>query len=188
MKRLLAITAAALITLTATAARFTPATGSSIRITGTSTLHEWSMQGTTINGQIEAASLTDWTTGTPAVKVTIPVNSIKSEHDRMDRLMADALKSATSPEIRYELTQAQLDKASADQFTVKTRGRLSIAGVTRELDMSVSGVRNGNDFILTGQAPIRMSDFGIKPPTAMMNTIRTGDAVTVTFRWVVAGH
>ena len=38
---------------------------------------------------------------------------------------------------------------------------------------------------LTGQLPIRMTDYGIKPPTAMMGTIKTGDDVKVTFRWVV---
>jgi Cu/Ag efflux protein CusF len=30
-----------------------------------------------------------------------------------------------------------------------------------------------------------MTTFGIQPPTAMMNTIKTGDDVKVTFRWVV---
>jgi hypothetical protein len=30
-----------------------------------------------------------------------------------------------------------------------------------------------------------MSDYGIKPPTAMMGTIKTGNDVKVTFRWAV---
>ena len=52
--------------------------------------------------------------------------------------------------------------------------------------MDVQGVR-GNDgrYILTGQTPVKMTAFGIKPPVAMLGTIKTGDDVKVTFRWVV---
>jgi hypothetical protein len=52
--------------------------------------------------------------------------------------------------------------------------------------MEVNGTREpGGAYVLTGQLPIRMSDYGIKPPTAMMGTIKTGNDVKVTFRWAV---
>ena len=163
------------------------AKGSVIRIEGTSTLHEWKMEGPTINGKIDAPAIERWATGgeKPAVHVAIPVTSIRSEHSKMDKLMADALKAQANPEVQYVMTDATLAR-TGDPFVIRTKGKLTIAGVTRDVDMDVTGTRGADDrYLLTGQAPIRMSDYGIKPPTAMMGTIRTGNDVKVTFRWVV---
>lgn len=179
MKRALAILSVlALAAFAASAEKFlgTP-TGSTVRIEGTSTLHAWTMEGTSIHGQIDAPA---------KATVTIPVASIRSEHAKMDKLMAEALKAKDHPEIRYEMTSATQRSASADAFVLETRGKLTIAGVTRDVAFDVQGSRNADGrYTLTGQAPIRMSQYGIKPPTAMMGTIRTGDDVKVTFRWVV---
>jgi polyisoprenoid-binding protein YceI len=178
MKRTLAITLTlALAALAASAERYAPATGSLIRIEGTSTLHAWTMEGAAINGQIDAT--------TSNAVVTIPVTSIKSEHAKMDKLMAEALKAKQHPEIRYELLEAT-PVTNPNAFAMKTKGRLTIAGVTRELAMDIQGTRNADGrYVLTGQAPVKMTSFGIKPPVAMLGTIKTGDEVKVTFRWVV---
>lgn len=165
------------------AEKFVPATGSSVTIEGKSTLHAWKMEGKTINGQISV----DEGVETATVAVAIPVTSIRSEHQKMDRLMAEALKAKENPEIRYQMMSATPQDATGATFTLKTAGKLTIAGVTRDITMNVIGTRNGDGrVVLTGEAPIRMTDYGIKPPKAMMNTIRTGDDVKVTFRWVVA--
>jgi polyisoprenoid-binding protein YceI len=186
MKRYTAIAVLALAAATVTFAdRYAPASGSSVKVTGTSTLHEWTMQGSTIKGEISAPTPDNWNAPAKAV-VTIPVASIRSEHEKMDKLMAAALKAKSNPEIRFEMIDATPANATASNFVVKTRGKLTIAGVTKEIDMDVQGTRNGDGrYVLTGQAPIKMTTFGIKPPTAMLNTIKTGDDVKVTFRWVV---
>src|SRR5688500_18465830 len=116
MKRTILILTLTLAALAASAERFAPATGSLVRVEGTSTLHAWTMQGSTIGGQINA------TNGSADVVVTIPVTSIRSEHAKMDKLMSEALKAKQHPEIRYELTQAIPDTGAA-QFTVKANGK-----------------------------------------------------------------
>ena len=177
MKRTLAIITLALAALAASAERFAASNGSFIRVEGTSTLHEWKMEAPAINGQIDSTR--------PAAVVTIPVTSIKSEHAKMDKLMAEALKAREHPEIRYELTEST-QVPNAQTFTLKTKGKLTIAGVTRDIAMDVQGTRGADGrYVLTGTAPVKMTSFGIKPPTAMMGTIKTGDDVKVTFRWVV---
>jgi polyisoprenoid-binding protein YceI len=113
------------------------------------------------------------------------VSSLKSEHKKMDQLMANALKAKTNPEIRYAMTSAVLAKPGAP-FALDTKGKLTIAGVTRDVVMQVTGTRDsGGTYMLTGKLPIRMSDYGVKAPTAMLGTIKTGNDVTVTFRWAV---
>ena len=178
MKRTITYIALALAALAASADRFAPATGSLVRVEGTSTLHAWKMEGAAINGSIDSA--------TPKAVVTIPVTSIKSEHAKMDKLMAEALKAKQHPEIRYELIDATLPPNPPATFVMKTRGKLTIAGVTRDIDMEVQGSRTSDGrYMLTGQAPVKMTSFGIKPPVAMLGTIKTGDDVKVTFRWIV---
>ena len=172
----------------AAADRFTSTKGAFVRIEGTSTLHEWKMESTAITGQITAPPLAPWTSGAPVdgdATVAIPVTSLKSEHAKMDKLMAEALKANTNPTIKYELTQAVVAQPGAT-FTLDTRGKLTIAGVTRDVEMKVTGTRDSaGTYFLTGQVPIRMTDYGIKPPTAMLGTIKTGNDVKVTFRWAV---
>jgi polyisoprenoid-binding protein YceI len=143
------------------------------------------MTSTIITGEISAPTPDNWNAPAKAI-VTIPVTSIKSDHAKMDKLMANALKAKTNPEIRYEMTQATPKNVTAAGFVLETRGKLTIAGTTKDVAFDVQGSRNADGrYTLVGQAPIKMTAFGIKPPTAMMNTIKTGDDVKVTFRWVV---
>jgi polyisoprenoid-binding protein YceI len=186
MKRTLTILLVlALAASAASAEKFLGTTGSTVRIEGTSTLHAWTMEGPSITGQITAPTPDHWNAPAKAV-VAIPVASIESEHAKMDKLMTEALKAKQHPEIRYEMTSATPRNASADAFVLDTRGKLTIAGVTRDVAFDVQGSRNADGrYTLAGQAPIRMSQYGIKPPTAMLGTIKAGDDVKVTFRWVV---
>lgn len=188
MKRTIAITITfvlALAAITASAEKFLGTKGSVVRVEGTSTLHAWKMESPSIQGQIQAPTPDNWNAPAKAV-VTIPVTSIKSEHAKMDKLMAEALKAKAHPEIRFEMTAATPRNADGNAFVLETRGKLTIAGVTRDVAFDVQGSHNADGrYTLVGQAPIRMSEYGIKPPTAMMGTIKTGDDVKVTFRWVV---
>lgn len=165
--------------------------GNSIRVTGTSTMHDWTMTGSGIKGSlivadtlVAAASAEGLAAVPPQAVIEIPVMSIKAEHEKMNNLMADALKASKNPNIRYQLTGAMLAKAGSP-FVVATTGKLTIAGQTNDLEMQVTGTRSGELLVLTGETPIRMSDYGIKPPTAMLGTIKTGNDVNVSFRWVV---
>jgi polyisoprenoid-binding protein YceI len=181
MKRtILSLALLAFVTTVAAANRFAAAKGSQIRIEGTSSLHAWKMEGATIDGRIDALPSDQW-----SATVTIPVKSIRSEHAKMDKLMAEALKADKNPVVRYELASAKLESSTPNALVAVAQGKLTIAGVTREVAMKVAGARDGETWTLTGEVPVRMSDYGIKPPTAMLGTIKTGNDVKVTFRWIV---
>lgn len=178
------------------AERFMAAPGSMIRIEGTSTLKAWTMEGDTVNGQLtlDPAVTKPLTPATwrsvgdraAAVAVTIPVASIRSGDDRLDRLMSEALKAKTNPVIRYDMTSSALLEATGPTLMMKTTGNLTIAGVTRPISMDVAGTRTSDGrYVLAGRVPVRMSEFGIKPPT-VMKSVTAADEVKVTFRWVIA--
>lgn len=166
-------------------ATFTAAKNSSaVLIEGTSTLHAWKMEGSTIDGSIDLDAPEGWKSA--AARIVIPVASIRTDKAKMNALMQKALEAKTHPEIRYELLSATPVRNGGDTFVVRTTGKLTIAGVSREVTLDVTGTRAGaGRYLLTGEAAIRMSDFGIKPPTAMLGTIKTGNDVKVTFRWTV---
>src|SRR5690554_7280057 len=58
---------------------------------------------------------------------------------------------------------------------------LTLAGVTRQIQMDVNVEETSEGIRYTGSVPLKMSDFEIRPPTAMFGALRTGDEVTVGF-------
>jgi polyisoprenoid-binding protein YceI len=65
-------------------------------------------------------------------------------------------------------------------------GRLHIAGVEREVTLDVTTERKDATLIVQGQVPLQMTDYGIKPPTAMLGMLKTDPKVIVTFETVLA--
>ena len=184
----LAARAAEQVHFTPTKASTAKLESSEVTIRGTSTLHEWEMSGATVNGTIDTDPAVWKTPGEKPARVTvsIPVSSIRSDHSKMDSLMQNALKSKANPDIRYEMATAEMTRTAGDSFVVRTTGKFTIAGATRPVTMDVTATRvSDTRYVLTGEAPITMSDYGVKPPTAMLGTIRTGPDVKVSFRWIV---
>lgn len=161
-------------------------------VEGTSTLHDWRVESTALDGEVlvprgffdddDASGLV------PAGSATLPAHSLKSDKRRMDSLMHESLATETHPTIEFGLTDATVDGSpSATEATVRATGRLTVAGVTRDVSVSLRVDRSTPDvMVVSGELPLKMTDFGIDPPRAMLGTLKTGDEVTVGFRWVVA--
>jgi hypothetical protein len=45
---------------------------------------------------------------------------------------------------------------------------------------------SGNRIQIKGSKKVKMTDFNISPPTAMLGTLKTGDEVTISFTLVMA--
>ena len=65
-------------------------------------------------------------------------------------------------------------------------GKLTINGVEKEITMNATMSGDAAALKAVGSVKLKMTDFGIKPVTALMGTIRTGDEVTVKFELVGA--
>lgn len=171
-------------------ARATLAPASKMWIEGTSNVHDWKMEATQIDAQIEldAAGLA----AAPAqmlksVKLTIAAKALKSEHDKMDENARKALKADKNPEIIYMLKAIEAVTAETkDGFTLKAAGTLTIAGVENAVTADIVATRQADGTIkATGTVPVKMTAFQMKPPTAMLGAIRCGDEVKVKFDLVV---
>lgn len=188
---LAALFAAALAALTRAAetgaAALAPSAGT-VTVNGTSTLHDWSVHATGLRGSLElpAGFLAGDTAAVPAARFTLPVRSLQSEHDKMNKLMWEALDAAKHPELTFALDSARLQGAGGPSAKVEVKGSLTIAGVARPVALVMDVRHEGNRVVASGELPLKMSDFGIKPPTAMLGSIRTGDAVRVKIETTLA--
>lgn len=170
--------------------------GSRVVVEGTSTLHGWRAEGT-LEGSLVLAdgdlSLLWSTSGTDVREVAatgrvdILVTSLTSGNDRLDKKMYRALQAGMHATISYRLTAAQIAGVpDSDHLTVETTGVLTVAGVERPISLVVALERLLDDRIqVTGQTTLRMTDFNIKPPKAMLGMIRADDEVQVNWLWVL---
>jgi polyisoprenoid-binding protein YceI len=102
-------------------------------------------------------------------------------------MLSDRVLDVTRyPNITFESDQVSPQKRSADGFTLRVDGRLTLHGVTKPVSIPVVVRLDGNRMTASGQATVRQSEFGIRPVTAAGGTVRVKDEVGVTFS-IVAG-
>jgi polyisoprenoid-binding protein YceI len=188
------ITTVALLTLIAATARaqdtrVAVGADSKVWVDGTSNLHGWSCKATTLDAAVDldAAMATQIATAPPKalkrVQVKVPVKSLKCGHDGMDNNLYKALKADASPDISYILATFEAAPGEAnDSFTLHTIGTLTIAGTENKIAMDVVATRLADGTVIAkGVVPIKMTDFGIEPPTAIFGRLKTGNEVKVNF-------
>lgn len=123
-----------------------------------------------------------------ANRLSLPVAAFDCGHDRINRDFRNALGAEAHPEIRFTLAGADLvgDPAST-AYTLRAEGRLALAAVERPVSFLLT-VRERPDgtYEAVGEHALRMTDFGIDPPTALFGLIRTRDAIVVRYRFHAA--
>ena len=158
---------------------------STLWVTGTSTIHDWRCDAGQVDGWIEATT-GETVTGIAGAVVTVQAEALECKNGTMDKKTRKALDAEAHPTIRFELTSADVT-AAADGFLAAATGQLTIAGQTRTIETEAQGrVTADGQVRLTGEVPVTMSDYGIKPPRAMLGTLKTGDDVVVHFDVVAA--
>lgn len=168
--------------------RYTLEAASTVHIEGTSSLHDWTCTAAKVNGWMDVEAAADGAVAIARVEVIVPVRAIDCKNGTMDKKTRNALQADAHPNIRYVLDSAEvLPGTDRHRFSLRAAGRLTVAGAERPLGMMVSAVRLADGrYRFTGQAPLRMSDFGVEPPTALLGTLKTGDQIVVSFDVVAA--
>lgn len=150
--------------------------GSSIVIKGTSSLHDWEMKAEKISSAFIVVAVHDLS-GLSSGDVIVETNSLKSEHSLMNKKAYEALKQKSHPQIKAKLLGIE-----QTLNTGKVLMELTIAGKTRQMadDFQLKTLENGR-LQINGDLEIKLSDFGIEPPVALMGTIKTGNVVYVVY-------
>jgi polyisoprenoid-binding protein YceI len=102
------------------------------------------------------------------VKIEADLTRLTSDETRRDNAIRQrGLETERFPTAALELAEP-IKLASAptrDQEVRGTgRGRLTVHGVTREVELDLRGRWSGSTIQVVGQLPVKMSDFQIQPP------------------------
>lgn len=146
-----------------------------LRVSGTSTLHDWEMKSSKATGSLQGDISTDVNSIT-GLSVTMGIKTLKSGKSGMDKKAYDAMNASKFANASFELTSAQ---KSGKGWTLN--GDLTLAGKKKAVKVNASESISDGVVTLSGSHSFKLSDFGITPPTAMLGTIKTGNDVKITF-------
>jgi polyisoprenoid-binding protein YceI len=163
--------------------------GGSLRIEGDSSLHKWSSTATVVAMTFQLAdgapaSLTEAIKASKVegMEVKIPIAGLKSGDSGLDRNLRKAIKEKQFPDVVYRLDRYETAKGAADGvLSAKTTGKLTIAGETKPTTMDVEFRLDPNGAAVKGVYSLKMSDYGIKPPTLLLGAIKVRDPITIRF-------
>jgi polyisoprenoid-binding protein YceI len=120
-------------------------------------------RSTAVTGTMEVAGDT-----VEAVRIEADLTQLTSDEPRRDNAIRQrGLESERYPTATLELAEpVQLASTPVQGEEVRGQGtgRLTVHGVTREVDLSVTGRWSGSTIQVVGQLPVRMTDFQIQPP------------------------
>ncbi len=155
---------------------------SSITIKGTSSLHDWEEKVEKFNVNLNLTFREKEISGIDMVNLTCETVSITSENSIMTHKTHNALQVEKYPEIIFKLVSVDHLTSQNGNFSGTLVGDIVLAGVTKRIKLTFAGTHAGNKVTIKGSKELNMNDFKIKPPTAMMGTLKTGEQITVSFQ------
>lgn len=153
-------------------------------IQGGSNMHDWKETVGRITGEGTVTWNSNNTFDIKGLKIFIQVSSIKSsEGSIMNNKTYQALKSDKNPMISFVQTgpiTAFPGSGTSQSFSVT--GNLTVAGVTRAVTLQGQGkAENKNLVSFSGSQKLKMSDFQISPPRALMGMLKVSDDITIQY-------
>jgi polyisoprenoid-binding protein YceI len=163
---------------------FTLAPQSRLSVEGDSSMHAWSCKARAIDVSARAeASAGEAAPSLESLQVRVAVKALDCQSDVMEGKLRDALRADQFPTIDYRLTSVkQLGGARPGEARLLATGELQLNGQKRTVNV-LAVLTRGNDGAIEakGAVPMKMSDFGVQPPTAMLGVLKTHDQITVRF-------
>ena len=153
---------------------------STLTVLGTSSLHDWHV---TAEKQIGKISFKNIETGQiEKCSVEIVAESLKSGKSVMDKNTYKALKTSTYKKISFQLAEIKSTTSKGNGiYTISSTGDLTISGTKKHLSLDFTITISDSKIKLVGEKKIKMTDFKIEPPKALLGTITTGDDITIKF-------
>jgi polyisoprenoid-binding protein YceI len=131
-----------------------------------------------------------WSAGKPVTgQLVVDVDSLQVLHGEggvtpltgAEKAVArnNALKSLDAK--RFPQIEFHADSITESDTGYLLAGALIVHGVSKPIDVALAITADGDEWQLSCQADIRQTDFGIKPFSMMMGTMKVGDVVRVAF-------
>ena len=154
-----------------------------IKLNGTSNLHDWQMKAVSGTSAASFVVTNGKVTSLSKMSFSLPAKNLKSGKSAMDKNTYKALNTDANPNISFVLTSATIVSTGGNNYKINCQGKMSIAGKTNQTELVATGVYNPADksFTVTGVKKMKMTDYNVKPPTALLGTIKTGNDITISY-------
>ena len=160
---------------------------SKLWVDGTSTVRAFNCSTTQFTAKIETEapqSIAALMLGQKAVQTVVadfPTDKLDCKNGTMNEHMRKALKASDNPTIQFRL--GSYDMATTDgQIKGQLRGTLVMGGVEKPVVIDATAKPAGEGQLrVTGTTKLRMTEWGLKPPTLMFGTMKVNENVQVGF-------
>ncbi|UXP32591.1 YceI family protein [Reichenbachiella agarivorans] len=148
---------------------------STLVVQGTSSVHDWESVAEvfSVTGTMNDTEVTN-------LDVSVSVKSIKSGKSIMDDKTYEALKADKHPKIYFKAETLKVVNGH-----VKGDGTLTIAGKSKRITIDAASQSTTGGYKISGVVTLKMSEYGVTPPTAMFGTMQTGDQVTIQYQFLL---
>jgi polyisoprenoid-binding protein YceI len=151
----------------------------SMTINGTTNVHDFKTNVTLAKGE---AVVNTTNKELQSLVVEVPVRAIKSGEKLMDTKTYETFGVEKYPNITFKLVEVNSLRVDGSQVFVTVTGNLTMAGVTRRISLKSTGnASKSGIFDFKGSVALKMSDFKMSPPTAMMGLMKVGDGITLNY-------
>ena len=133
----------------------------------------------------------------PGMALIVPVRELDCDNRRINRDMRNTMRADEHPEIRLEVHRIDLVPESSSTFThqddseqlaspeMEVHGIMTLAGVSQSITIRVRGwLDEALRLHGTGILDVKMTDFGMVPPTALFGLIKAHDDIRIRFHLV----
>ena len=155
---------------------------SKMTILGTSSLHDWQMDVKDIDCSMALLTEGENIRGIQDTWFSCITTSIMSDYNIMDKKTYEALKAKEFSNIFFKMISGKIISMAGKEFSGTATGYLSIAGQTKEIKVPFHGnILEKGQVKVEGKVDLKMSEFKIDPPTAMLGTLKTGDEISIVY-------
>ena len=154
---------------------------SDLKVYGTSSLHDWHVDAEDVKGSLQI-EVSEEALSIKKLNVEIISESLKSGKKSMDKNTYKALETDKYSSIKFNyLSTKSITKVSDNTYSVEAYGNLTITGNTQKILLKFKLQKEENKVSIVGEKSIKMTSYGVEPPTALLGTIKTGDDLTIKF-------
>lgn len=156
---------------------------SNLSVSGTSNLHDWQVEAEDFSVDMKLSTEKTLMPVIDKVVLSCKAASITSDNSIMTNKTLSALQADKNPEIIFRSDNPSSLTVSNGQFSSTINGELTLNGVKRNVSVPFEGNITGNKLNIKGSKTLKMGDYSIKPPTAIMGALKTDETVTVSFEF-----
>lgn len=156
-------------------------------VAGTSTVRSFQCQAGAFDAKVESAgtdavaAVLSGQKAVSTVEVTVPAEKLDCRNGTMNEHMRKAIKAKEFPTIVFRASSYDLARAN-DSVAVTLNGSLTLGGVEKPITVKAfAKPGDSGTLVVSGTREVRMTEFGLKPPTLMLGTMKVDEKITVGF-------